>query len=209
MRIRSKLIFAALAATACLSFAVSSANARRIEMSNQRFRAIWASLEFTAAGNLIRCPVTLEGSYHSRTLSKVSGQLVGYITSAFVREANCTGGRARALTETLPWHVQYLGFIGRLPTITGIREILVGARFEVITPEGIGCLAGTTQESPGGGIVEVVGGVARTLRADETLEIPLGGRFVCFFAGESHFSGTAEIFVQGSTTTRINVRLVQ
>jgi hypothetical protein len=208
MRTRSKLIFAVLAATAFLSLAVSSANARRIELSNQTFRAVWASLEFTAAGNLIRCPVTLEGSFNSRTISKVCGQLVGRITAARVREASCVGGTARALTETLPWHIQYLGFIGTLPNITGIREILVGARFQVITG-GHTCLAGTTQAHPGAGIAEVVGGVASKLRAEEEAEIPLGGEFVCFFAGESHFGGTAEVFVQGSTSTRITVRLVQ
>src|SRR5580765_3632601 len=108
MRTRSKLLLAALATTAFMSIAVSSANARRFEISNQRFRAVWTFLEFTANGHVILCPVTLEGSFHSRTLSKVSGQLIGYVTNAFVPATECvTGGRARALTETLPWHMQY------------------------------------------------------------------------------------------------------
>lgn len=209
MRTRSKLLFAALVATTFLSFAVSSASARRIEASNQTFRAVWSGLEFIAAGKLIRCPVTLEGSFNSKTISKVCGQLIGRISIARVAEARCASGTARALTETLPWHIQYLGFIGRLPTITGIREILIGARFQVRTPEGLVCLAGTTQEHPGAGIVELEGTVARTLRADETAEIPLGGSFICSFGGLSHFAGIAEVFVQGSTTTRITVRLVQ
>jgi hypothetical protein len=210
MRSYSKLILVACAATAVMALVVGTAGARRIAATLQGYRAIWSSLNFNAAGNLIQCPVTLEGSFHSRTISKVCGQLIGYITKAFVREASCTGGSGRALTETLPWHVQYLGFIGTLPTITGIRLILVGARFQVRNEAGTTCLAGTTQRSPGGGIVNVeAAGAARTLRADETLNIPLGGEFVCLFSGGSNFEGTAEVFAQGSTTTRIRVSLVQ
>lgn len=209
MRFRSKLVLAAFAATAVMALAASSAGARRISTTAQGFRAVWASLEFSAGGFVIRCPVTLEGSFHSRTISKVCGQLIGYISRAFVRETGCAGGSGRALTETLPWHVQYLGFEGTLPNIESIRLILVGARFRVVNSNGTACLAGTTQAHPAGGIANIVSGSVNTLRADETMRIPLGGGFVCSFAGESTFAGTAEVFVQGSTTTRITVRLVQ
>jgi hypothetical protein len=115
MRTRSKLLFAALTATVFLSFAVGSASARRFELSNQRFLAIWTSLEFTIEGlSPVLCPVTLEGSYHSRTLSKVSGQLVGYITAANVNGPLCTNGSATVLRETLPWHGD---MVGRAPAV--------------------------------------------------------------------------------------------
>jgi hypothetical protein len=209
MRNGSKLLLAAFTATALLSLAVSSASARRLEISNTNFRIVWTSLEFIAPFTRVLCPVTLEGRFHSRTISKVSGQLIGYVTSAFVGSA-CTGGSGRALTETLPWHVQYLGFRGTLPIIEGgIRLILVGARFRIINGGGTACLAGTTQASPGGAIATPgAGGLIRTLRADESLRIPLEGGFSCAIAGSGTFQGTGEVFLQG-TTTRIFVRLVQ
>jgi hypothetical protein len=213
MRTRSKLLFAALTATAFMAVAVSSASARRIELSNQRYVATWPGLEFEvpAAGVLIKCPVTLEGSFHSRTLSKVSGQLIGYVTSAKVAGSRppCTGGTATILTETLPWHVRYDSFSGVLPTITLIRIQLVGANFR-IDPDGATnpCLARTSAANPAyGNVVVGTGGRVEILRADEASNIPLTEEFFCAISGGSTFRGNSEVFLQG-TTTRIFVRLV-
>jgi hypothetical protein len=199
----------ALIASALLALGYGTASARRIELSLQRFRFVWSSLEFNYAGGLIRCPVTLEGSFHSRTISKSCGQLVGHITTALVGASNCDG-TLRALAETLPWHVQYLGFFGTLPFITSIRLIVVGVRLR-LSINGASCLFGTTQEHPFGAIANIeTGGRMRTLRADESLEIPLGlGPFMCELAGPTQAAGTAEVFAQGSTSTRITARLVQ
>ena len=121
MGTRSKLLLAAFTATVFMSFAVGTASARRFELSNQRWLAIWTSLEFTVGScEPVLCPVTLEGSFHSRTLSKVSGQLVGHVTAAFVRNP-CTNGTATMLSKRLPWHLRYDRFIGALPNITGIK----------------------------------------------------------------------------------------
>jgi hypothetical protein len=210
---RSKLLLAALTTTAVMSFAVSTASARRFEVSEQRFRAIWTLLNFEVSGTAtIQCPVTLEGSFHSKILSKVSGQLIGYITRAFVRgdSTSCLNtGTARVNAETLPWHVQYLRFIGSLPAITEIEIQLVGADFNV-DPASIflpNCRARTEQLHPAKGIILLTSGSANRLRANENARIPLPG--ICEFAEESNFSGTAEVFGLGSTTTRITVRLVQ
>jgi hypothetical protein len=214
----SKILLTALTAALVLGAAVSTASARRIEVSNQSFRAVWTSLEFTGrepfGGTLIvRCPVTLEGSLHSRTLSKVSGQLIGYVTNAQVRgeEPPCEGGTATILSETLPWHIRYDSFRGTLPTITGVRVQLINASFLININPGIPCLFSSTTARPAFGIIEITGGVATKLRADETSQIP---RFNAplnsgFCPAEGSFKGTAELFLQGSTTTRINVRLVQ
>jgi hypothetical protein len=222
MRTRSKLLLAAMTATAFMSFAVSGAQARRIFLSNTRYQAIWPLLTFEIQGQAtISCPVTLEGSFHSATLSKVSGQLIGYVTSAKVRGAtlaDCNNtGQARVNSETLPWHMRYLSFRGTLPVITGITLQLIGANFNV-DPAGElpNCNARTTAANPGVGIANVVNGaeagnrIARTLEADPTRTIPVGGSFICeIFASNSDFRGTAEVFLQGSTSTRILVRLVQ
>ena len=44
--------------------------------------------------------------------------LIGYITAAQV--ANCIRGSATVLTASLPWHVRYVGFIGRLPSFEAL-----------------------------------------------------------------------------------------
>jgi hypothetical protein len=220
MRTRSKLLLTALTAALVFAAAVSTASARRFALSNQLYRVTWSELELLGhepfGGTLtIKCPVTLEGSLHSRTLSKVSGQLIGYVTAAFVRSESCVGGTARVLTETLPWHVRYDRFIGALPGITGIRIQLVGAKFLVTFPPGINCLFTSTAREPAFGILErEAGGLVNRLRADETVTVPktpneqatLNSAF-CPPGGI--FAGAGEVFLQGSTSTRISVTLVQ
>jgi hypothetical protein len=144
MRTSVKLILTALAASLLLSAAVSTASARIFSTSNQGIRATWTSLEFEG-GAVIRCQVTLEGSFHSRTIVKVARLLIGAITKAQVKQETCTGGRGstfngieryRGITpsNTLPWHVTYESFIGNLPAITGIRILLSRFRFGIEIP---------------------------------------------------------------------------
>jgi hypothetical protein len=218
MRHTTKLVFAGLAAALLMSFAVGTASARRIRLSEQGFLARWTALTFKAAGQEVKCPVTLEGSFHSKTLSKVCGQLVGYVSTAQVPRGlrpPCTGGLATALTETLPWHIQYRSFAGTLPTIEKIRIQLVGARFQV-QPDGFpACLAGTTQSAPAAADITVgaeTGGGERdttTIEALEEFAIPLGGGFACTLGGSGRFSGTGEVFTLVTPQSRIKVRLVQ
>jgi hypothetical protein len=209
MRNIIRLVFAGLAATIVLSFAVGGATARRIEMTERAFLVRWSPLIFEAVGNRISCPVTLEGSFHSRTLSKVSGQLVGYITRAFVQgeEPPCQGGQATVLSATLPWHVLYVRFTGTLPRITTIRLSLRGAAFRIHDNNtGFECLTTTTQNNPAMGDIGVTAeGVARTLTALPEFTIPLA--FPCFGSGK--FEGTGEVFTQITPQVRITVRLVQ
>jgi hypothetical protein len=217
MQTRTKLLFLALTAALVFAAAVSAASARRFEVSNQQHRLVWSSLEFAGrepfGGTLtIRCPITLEGSLHSRTLSKVSGQLIGYVTRVFDRTEACSGGSIRILAESLPWHLRYDRFIGALPSITGIRLQLIGAAYLLTFIGSVNCLFTATATKPALGIAErEAGGTVRTLRADETSQIPLtpGAPLnSAFCPPEGSFQGTAEIFLL-STTTRISVRLVQ
>jgi hypothetical protein len=212
MRNITKLAFAGLAATIVFSFAVGSASARRFETSEQGFLARWSPLIFNAAGNRISCPVTLEGSFHSKTLSKVCGQLIGYVTRAQVPtglEPPCQNGTATALTETLPWHILYVSFAGRLPSISSIRIKLIGAKFQV-RAAGVTCLTATTNANPAFGDIQVgASGEANRLRALPEFGIPLRGEFVCGFAGNGSFEGTAEVFTLVTPQARITIRLVQ
>jgi hypothetical protein len=193
MRIRSKLLFVALGATVLMAYAVGTASATRLATSAQTFRIQWSALNFQAGGGVsVSCPVTLSGSFHSRTISKVSGQLIGYVNVARVNEASCSGGTARARSETLPWHVQYNSFGGTLPNITSVTLTLVGARFEIVAG-GVTCEAGTTQASPAFGRATVSSGTVTEFKALEEHTIPLGGSFFCNFVSPGRFAGTGTV----------------
>src|SRR5262245_52268270 len=134
MRTRSRLSFATLTAIVLMSISVSSTSANRLSISNQGFRIAWAALDFFSEGGTeaaIECPVTLEGTFHRRTIVKIRGSLVGAVTRAVIGGERCIGARATALTNTLPWHVTYESFRGRLPAIERVRLLLRGLRFNL------------------------------------------------------------------------------
>src|SRR5262245_54186380 len=114
MRTRSKLLLAGLTATIVLGAAVSTAYAGNLSVSEAGVRIVWTPLSLEAAGQVIACPVTLEGTFHRRSIVKRRGALIGAITRAIVRggraAGECTGGTATALTNRLPWHITYEGF---------------------------------------------------------------------------------------------------
>jgi hypothetical protein len=129
----AKLGLTALMAAVLLSSAVDTASARNFSVSEQSFRIIWSSLPLTS-GSTVRCRVTVEGSFHARTLAKVAGILIGAISRAIFAHP-CTGGEAWADngTETeplgrappkLPWHYNYESFAGTLPNVQEVNPAL-------------------------------------------------------------------------------------
>jgi len=211
MKTHIKLILAAATATAVLGATVTTASARRIEVSNQRFHQVWRELSFEGEIATVTCPVTLEGSFHSKTTSKVAGQLVGYISRVTVGNSSCTSGHATALTETLPWHITYQGFTGVLPRITEIHLLLVGAafRFELL---GGSCLSQTSTTEPAEGwiIIEPNTGQVRELRPNPNRLIRTSAG--CLAGSTGRFQNPSEVFaggVESGNTTRITVKLVQ
>jgi hypothetical protein len=208
---RRNLVVSVLTVAVVMALTASTGSARRIFLSNQRYLAIWTIWETWIGSDRVTCPLTLEGSFHSATLSKVSGNLVGYVTKAQV--GACTGGNTRAETASLPWHVQYESFAGTLPNITSLRLGLINFTWEMEIG-GLFCRAKTTQREPlffmlGIGAGEPGNRLARTLIVDESIGIELRGNFSCEIAGRGFFEGTAEVFLLGSTSTRVLVRLVQ
>jgi hypothetical protein len=199
MGLCSKLPLVALAAFFLMA---PSAAARRIAASEGRMLQIWRSLKFEGGlGQPLTCPVTLEGTFHSRTLSKVSGQLIGSVTETVADGPHCTNGSATVKRETLPWHLQFNSFAGTLPSITQLKFQIIGSSFRVETGV-ISCEATTTQTNPAFGTITVSAGAMTSIRSEGT--IPCG-----IFTGT--FEGTGEVFVQGPTglsSTRITVRLV-
>jgi hypothetical protein len=207
MRNRTSAVLAALAATLVLASAVGSASANSVSVSNQGFRINWARLTFSESGGglPISCPVTLEGSFHARTLAKTIDALVAHITRAV--HGGCQEGTATILTASLPWHVTYQGFTGTLPSITGVRHQLIGAEFQIEPGLGIRCLARTSASFPAAGDANrEAGGDITSLSADSELLIPVTGSPLCPQYGI--FSGSGEVHVLGSTTARVRMTLI-
>jgi hypothetical protein len=143
----ARFMLTTLVATAALAGLISSASSRTISVTNQNFRTTWSSFEFAALGAAtVRCAVTLEGSFHARTIAKVIGGLIGYVTRGAIRRP-CTGGTAwffngvevyepdgSTLPSTLPWHREYEGFAGTLPNMTRLILSAIGMRYRVRAP---------------------------------------------------------------------------
>ena len=208
MRHLRKLILATIAATLFMILMITAASANRLRLSSKNIRIVWTEMILTngAGGEgLITCPVTLEGSIHSATVSKVIGSLVGHINRATIAEASCRGGRATISQASLPWHTTFEGFTGTLPRIASMILSLQGVNF-VIEVFGVVCGYGRPEENSRGIANVEAGGTITSLNSDTSIAIAkLTGGILCPSTGG--FSGTASVMVQG-TTTRLTVRLI-
>ncbi len=213
MRIHSRILVSSIAVVVVLAASVGIANARRLEINSQFIRTTWSPIIFSGSGLRISCPLTIEGSFHSRTISKVCGQLIGYVTRAALTKTACQGGNALILNgienapgaSTLPWHIRYNSFEGTLPAITGQTLQLIEASF-IIT--GVECLFKATTAKPLFAIAKInAEGKFTEVNADPTRRIPkFAGGILCPAEGE--FIGNGLVTVLGGTSS-IFVRLVQ
>jgi hypothetical protein len=206
MRTSAKLGLTALMATLLLATAISTASARILSVSNQNIRATWATLEFTSAA-VVRCRVTLEGSFHSRTIPKIVRHLIGAVTRIIADTENCTGGRGRPRTELLPGHITYEGFEGRLPEISSVLLLLSRIRFQIIVPNLCTGDYGTSATNiTGRASVEEERGITAlsAVAGRNTVQLHSGSAF-CTATGR--FVGTGSVMLLG-TTTRISVLLI-
>jgi hypothetical protein len=205
----SKLLLTGLTAALLLAAMVSSASANRLSVSNQAFRVVFTPLTFQSSeegGVQVRCNVTLEGSFHTRTIVKTANSLIGHISRASLN--SCSGGTATILQASLPWHVQYRSFTGTLPNITGVVLGLVGAAFLLDTALA-DCLYQSTAASPAVGTVNISSGRATTLTASERFAIPIRTSLSvgCAFAQNGFFTGSGTVTLLGNTTV-ISVTLI-
>jgi hypothetical protein len=224
MRTSAKLILTALTAALVLASAVGSASARSLSASEQSIRVSWTSLEFSSSLATIRCRVTLEGSFHARTIAKVARALIGAISRAIVGHA-CTGGEAWADNGTeaeplgtapqkLPFHVTYESFAGTLPNISSLGLLLSRISF-VLQATSIGVsarcrygrvednISGTATREAGGGITSLAP-VAGRDRARLVEGLLNGG--LC--PGEGQFAGSSGPVTGLSNTNTITVTLI-
>jgi len=145
MRTYIKLGLTALIAAMLLASALSIASARNLEFSNLHFRVEWSRMEFRSALVTIRCQLTLEGSFRSRTIPKIERLWIANITRINIHEPSCTNGRVTP-GGTPPWRLTYENFAGRLPRITQLGLLLQRFQF-LIEALGINCTYGTETDS--------------------------------------------------------------
>jgi hypothetical protein len=203
---QSRILLALVGATVVLGALVGNASANRLSSSSSTIRAVFNPMTFSGAGFVnVNCPVTLEGSLHSRTIVKTVGSLIGYINRASLALASCTGGTATINQASLPWHVRYAGFTGTLPNITAINTNIVGASFEVRDPGlGVTCNYTTSAASPATGRYNrEAGGLLTGVTVGGS--IPTSSGFPC---PTGTLSGTSSAPTEVGTTTRIRVTLI-
>lgn len=210
MHTHARIFLAALSAAVVLGAAIITASAGNFRFSNQNFRIVWTPLEFTleAIATPVRCNVTLEGSFHSASITKSFRAAIGWISRAALNV--CSGGTATLEQGSLPWRIQYTGFTGTLPNITGVDIEVLGLGVS-IDPEGSPpkCSTQTTTEHPAWLIFNVSGGTITGLRANESTAIPARtGFYLCEIAGEWFLAGTGRVTVLGTTTSVIRVSLI-
>lgn len=200
MRLR-KTLLAIAGGTVFLMALAGAASARNLSISNQNLRASWREARFNGVFGNIVCPLTIEGSFHNRTMAKVVGTLTGYVNRAIT--GPCSVGSATLLTETLPWHSRYSGFTGTLPNITTLTANVIGVSMRVREPSAI-CLARSSAAEPV---------VIRANRegAGALTSAEIGGAIKvgveCLEAVGTFASDRGTVSVQGSTT-RLTVTLI-
>ena len=207
MRIRTALVLGTLGAAVVLALTVS-ASAHRLTGPGV-FRTSWLIghlLILRNGAHAISCPVTIEGTYHSRTIAKVSGALIGHVTNAFVgAPSTCLLGSLTVRRETLPWHVRYDSFAGTLPNIASIKQQLVGARFGV-TEGAATCDILTSAARPL--YITYVRGATDVSSASAEGTIPTVEGFLCPLGTELTAAGeTPQVNEQGAN--RVTITLVQ
>ena len=216
-------IAAITAATTLLALLATAAPARNFSTSNQQFRVAWQEVVFISPGLLtVECHVTLEGSFHSRTILKRERALIGYVTAATARRP-CRNGEAWSangreahprlgtLANTLPWHITYENFEGTLPCITALLFLLRGLRIKIHGPFNTLGLYGDANDNitaratraPATGVITELGFVAG--RSTVRLVNCLGG--ICPGSGNFENGRPGQVFLL-STTTRITITLI-
>ncbi|HEX7291518.1 MAG TPA: hypothetical protein VF250_10370 [Conexibacter sp.] len=212
MRLHKDFLLIALAGAVTVLMFTGPALARNISLLNgeRGFRITWTELTWVRE---VRCRVTLEGTWHGRSLAKTVSALVGYVTRATIQSEACTGGRATVLSRTLPWHMRYSSFTGTLPNITVLTFGIIGMGIGLhINSSGLDCLMLSEEAEPLflGFTVGTVAGALRELtgvapsEAGVTLTGELG---FCELWTAEMGSFTREVTVLSGTVT-VKVQLI-
>ncbi len=220
MRAHTRIALIGLAAAFTLAVAVGASDARRFLVSSQPIRMAWIEgVTFTSspADIVVKCEITLEGSFHSATISKVSGSLIGHITRIGINACPGNGIHTRVSGTGLPWKIIYTNFTGTLPNIASIRSYIEGIGFLFEGPSAISgfnlaCLytsSATTGEF--GAFLELTAGTVTSVRADERVAFDLTmtlreSQTVCPSRVTPSMSGRLTVL---GRETAVTIRLVQ
>jgi hypothetical protein len=210
------------AMTLTLGLIAASASGGRLSITSRFFRTTWHSLELKDASSgspVIKCPVTLEGSFHSATFKKVRWIHFGYVTRGIVNTVSvCTGGTATILQEALPWTVLYESFSGTLPNITAMELAVKDIAFRYQNGTfGFTCLyhdRGAPEENEGfimerdeatGALTAITINILHSMpKSEGSASCPSRARFGPNIA---EFEGTGQV-TQLTSTTRITLTLI-
>ena len=206
MRLRTKLCLAGLLAALTMTLVVTAASASRLSLSNRNIRITWTSLDLVSGGSTVEeCPLTLEGSFHSATIRKTAGALIGFISRASV--GVCFGGTKTILQASLPWHITYDSFTGALPRPSGLVLLLHRLNWQA-TVLGVNCLYGEDGVERARATLNIEpNGLVTGLTPDPNIALPLlSGSFFC--PEEINLGETGRVRLLGSTTQNILVRLI-
>lgn len=207
MSSRTKALLGLAVAVATLWTLVGAAHASRLAFGNElgtgAWRAVWREMTYSIGAETGRCALTLEGSFHSLTITKTRGALIGYVTGATA--SNCISGSATVLTAGLPWQVQYQGFNGVLPTINSMALRILGFGLRITdSTSRILCLVRSIEEPE----EETELFMALTRRSDAVIQsATLSGRLPGCFTPLT-FGGTTTSFGTPSPTRSITLTLV-
>lgn len=195
-----KLLLATTCGAILLTAVTGIAQGRNLSTSSTSWRAVFFETRLRVNEvTYLGCQITFEGSFHSRTIAKRLGSLIGYVSSSTL--GPCGQFTSTILRETLPWHLTYEHFTGTLPNITSIAANIVGFSFKVREAV-LGCLGRSTSREP--------------LRATFVREIVSGGRLTSLAIGGGistdcgwslELPGSGRVTVLNTTTT-ITVTLI-
>lgn len=177
-----KIVLAAFAAIMLLSLFGGTASANRsLEASATVISLLAPALTLKAAGIPIVCEVGVTITLNRRTFAKSERVNIGRAEFRVLRE-QCRGGRARVLAG--PFNVNYLGFAGTLPTITGLLFQVLRVAFLVDLEGFARCLVTTNAagfQRVTAGRIEELRGEARgeVYGLESTSIINLRGLFPC------------------------------
>jgi hypothetical protein len=212
-------------ALALISVLSTAVRARQLSLSHNTFRATWRALEIRNASFnavLVRCTVTLEGTFHSRTIAKVEGTLIGAVTRAEIARP-CVGGEAWTLNgierpqggapvQTLPWPILYESFLGTLPRVERFNIRMTRGGILIRYPNAVGevaCLFEASVARPMGWvIVQEMGGRLTSMRPFEGFNIRISVELTNFCESEIKLGGSTNAFTVAGSTTAITLTLI-
>jgi hypothetical protein len=219
MRKCSKLLLAGLGVVVALWAITAAASANRLSLTERGFRVVWTPMtvglqEVGGEGPPIQiaCNVTMEGSFHSRTIVKTPGALIGHLTRFTIDGRNCTepdnmGGAYAFTGETLPWHITYSSFSGTLPNMSAVRIFFVGMGI-VIQRLPIDCRTRSTTLAPAGWRLtrDLRTSAITSLTADESIILPAPTGTLC--EGRSIFYSGAGRYTRLGSTSTVSLSLI-